>query len=248
LPPGLFGYDATLKNPFRQYDLARARQLLAEAGYTDGIDAKTNIRPKFSFDTAATTAAANLEFEYLARSWRQLGLDVEVNATTYNQFQDKIRRGAYQIFTWGWIADFPDPENFLFLLACQNARAKSGGPNTADFCDEEFDSLYRQMKDMPNNDQRAALIKRMLEIVQRERPWIELYHEEDFTLSHVWLINSKPMGISYPAYKYRDVDPELRARMQAQWNAPVRWPAYVLVLAIVALTLPAIRTYYRERL
>ena len=57
---------------------------------------------------------------------------------------------------------------------------------------------------LPVDDQRAALIKRMLEIVQRERPWIELYHEEDFTLSHVWLINSKPMGISYPAYKYRD--------------------------------------------
>ena len=67
-----------------------------------------------------------------------------------------------------------------------------------------------------------------------ERPWIELYHEEDFTLSHAWLVNSKPMGISYPAYKYRDVDPVLRDRMQARWNAPVRWPAYVLVLAVVA--------------
>jgi oligopeptide transport system substrate-binding protein len=248
LPPGLFGYDETFKNPFRQYDLARARQLLAEADYTDGIDAKSNKRLKLSFDTAATTAAANLEFEYLARAWRQLGLDVEINATTYNQFQDKIRRGAYQIFTWGWIADFPDPENFLFLLGCRNTRSKSGGPNTANFCDEEFESLYRQMKDMPNDEQRAALIKQMLTIVVRERPWIELYHEEDFTLSHAWLINSKPMGISYPAYKYRDVNPELRARMQVQWNAPVRWPAYVLVLAIVALTVPAIRTYYRERL
>ena len=248
LPPGIFGYDADYKNPFRQYDLARARQLLADAGYRNGIDPATNTRLKLSFDTSATTAAANLQFEYLAAAWRQLGLDIEINATTYNQFQDKVRRGAYQIFIWGWIADFPDPENFLFLLECQNARSKSGGPNTANFCNAEYDRLYLGMKDLPNGDQRATLIRRMLAILQVERPWIELYHEEDFVLSHAWLVNSKPMGISYPAYKYKDVRPGLRARLQTEWNAPVRWPLYLVLFAVVALTVPAVRTYYRERL
>jgi oligopeptide transport system substrate-binding protein len=248
LPPGIFGYDADYKNPFRQYDLARARQLLADAGYRNGIDPATNTRLKLSFDTSATTAAANLQFEYLAAAWRQLGLDIEINATTYNQFQDKVRRGAYQIFIWGWIADFPDPENFLFLLECQNARSKSGGPNTANFCNAEYDRLYLGMKDLPNGDQRAALIRRMLAILQVERPWIELYHEEDFVLSHAWLVNSKPMGISYPAYKFKDVRPGLRARLQTEWNAPVRWPLYLVLFAVVALTVPAVRTYYRERL
>ncbi len=248
LPPGIFGYDADYKNPFRQYDLARARQMLADAGYRNGIDPATNTRLKLSFDTSATTAAANLQFEYLAAAWRQLGLDIEINATTYNQFQDKVRRGAYQIFIWGWIADFPDPENFLFLLECQNARSKSGGPNTANFCNAEYDRLYLEMKDLPNGDQRAALIRRMLAVLQVERPWIELYHEEDFVLSQAWLINSKPMGISYPAYKYKDVRPGLRARLQTEWNAPVRWPLYLVLFAVVALTVPAVRTYYRERL
>ena len=248
LPPGIFGYDADYKNPFRQYDLARARQLLADAGYRNGIDPATNTRLKLSFDTSATTAAANLQFEYLAAAWRQLGLDIEINATTYNQFQDKVRRGAYQIFIWGWIADFPDPENFFFLLECQNARSKSGGPNTANFCNAEYDRLYLGMKDLPNGDQRATLIRRMLAILQVERPWIELYHEEDFVLSHAWLVNSKPMGISYPAYKFKDVRPGLRARLQTEWNAPVRWPLYLVLFAVVALTVPAVRTYYRERL
>ena len=248
LPPGLFGYDEHYRNPYRQFSPDAARQLLAQAGYPDGVDAGSGARLKLSFDTSATTAAANLQFEFLAQSWRQLGIDVDINATTYNQFQDKIRHGAYQLFVWGWVADFPDPENFLFLLECDNARVRSGGPNTANFCDPEYDSLYRQMKDLPDNEQRAALIGRMLAILQRERPWIELYHEEDYTLSHGWLINSKPMGISYPAYKYRDVDTAQRARLQQAWNAPVRWPVYVLIVTVLGLTLPAVRTYYRERL
>jgi hypothetical protein len=44
-----------------------------------------------------------------------------------------------------------------------------------------------------------------------------------------------------------DVKPELRARLQADWNVPVRWPLYVALLLIVAVGLPAVRTFYRER-
>jgi len=248
LPPGIFGYDAGYKNPFRQHDVARARQILAESGYKNGIDPATNARLKLSFDTYATTASASLPLEFLAEAWRKIGLDIEINSTTYNQFQDKVRRGAYQIFIWGWGADFPDPENFFFLLECQNARSKSGGPNTADFCDPEFDRLYHEMKYRPNDAQRADVIRRMTAILERERPWIELFHRENYVLSHAWLVNSKPMGISHPAYKYKDVRPEMRARLRAEWNVPVRWPLYLVLILVVAVTVPAVRTYYRERL
>jgi len=43
------------------------------------------------------------------------------------------------------------------------------------------------------------------------------------------------------------VVPELRARLQSEWNVPVRWPLYLALLAIVAVTIPAVRTFYRER-
>ena len=247
LPPGIFGYDPSYKNPFRQPDLARAQKLLTEAGYRNGIDPGTGAPLKLSFDTPNTTAQALLQYQFYVSAWRQLGLDVEINATTYNQFQAKVRRGAYQLYTWGWIADFPDPENFFFLLACANAQSKSGGPNSANFCHPEFDRLYHEMKSLPNDERRAGLIKRMLGLLEQERPWIELFHNEEFTLSHAWVINSKPMGLSYPTYKYMDVNPELRARLQADWNAPLRWPLYVALLLIVAVTIPAVRTFYRER-
>lgn len=248
VPPGIFGYQPDYKNPFRQVDLAKGRELLAEAGYKNGVDPATRQPLKLTFDTGNTTAEALLQYEFFVAGWRQLGLDVRINATTYNQFQQRVRQGAYQIFTWGWIADFPDPENFLFLLECANARSKSQGPNTANFCSDDYDKLYREMKNLPNEAKREQLIGQMTTILERERPWIELHHREDFTLRHAWLANAKPMGISYPVYKYIDVKPNDRARLQAAWNGPVRWPLYVLALAVVALVVPAVRTYYRERL
>jgi ABC-type transport system substrate-binding protein len=248
LPPGIFGYRKDYTNPFRQPDLKRARQLLAEAGYRNGIDPATGQPLKLSFDTGNTTAESLLQYEFLVSGWREIGLDVAINATTYNQFQDRVRRGAYQIFQWGWIADFPDPENFLFLLICDNARSKDNGPNTAGFCDAEFDKLYLEMKASPNNERRAAVIDRMVAILERERPWIELFHNESYALHHAWVVNSKPMGISVPTEKYEDVEPELRARLRAEWNAPVRWPLYLLAALLVAAAVPAVRTYYRERL
>jgi ABC-type transport system substrate-binding protein len=248
VPPGIFGYRKDYKNPFRQPDLARARKLLADAGYKNGIDPQTRAPLKVTFDTGITTSEALLQWEFLASAWRELGLDIEIKATTWNQYQEKLRRGAYQVFFLGWGADYPDPENFFFLLECKNARSKSQGPNTANFCDAEFDGLYGTMKRSPNDERRAAAIRQMEAILERERPWIELFFREAYVLRHAWVVNAKPMGMSYPTYKYRDVKPALRAQMQAGWNAPVRWPLYLLLAAIVALIVPAIRTYYRERL
>src|SRR5690606_10344311 len=118
-------------------------------------------------------------------AWRkQLGLDVGIAATSYNQFQDKVRRGAYQLFMWGWIADYPDPENFLFLLWSEMGQTQSGGPNTANFSDPRFDELFLAARDRPNDAERMAGIVAMRDLLETERPWIELFHPEDYALLH----------------------------------------------------------------
>ena len=142
LPPGLFGYDADYENPFRKTDLDRARRLVAEAGYPDGIDPATGQPLRLTFDTPDTSAQGKLRFQWFANQWRKVGLDVRVEATNYNKFQDKVRNGAYQIFMWGWVADYPDPENFLFLLTSDMARSVNNGPNTANFQNAGFDRLF----------------------------------------------------------------------------------------------------------
>jgi ABC-type transport system substrate-binding protein len=247
LPPGIYGYDPHYRNPFRQVDVERARALMVEAGYPGGIDPSTGKPLRLTFDTADTSAQGLLQYRFFTDAWRQLGIDVKIDATTYNQFQEKVRNGAYQLFMWGWVADYPDPENFLFLLWSEMARSNSGGPNTANFMDPRYDALYLSMKSRPNGPERLAEIREMLAILEEERPWIELLHREDFALYHVWLENVKPFGMSYPTTKYLDIDPALRARLRAEWNQPILWPLWVGLVIGVIVVVPGIVTYLRER-
>ena len=245
LPPGLFGWDAEYRNPYRKVDLERARALLAEAGFPGGIDPATSKPLHLTFDTGDTSARGRLRYQYFVDAWSKLGIDVEIAATNYNQFQDKVRRGAYQMFLWGWVADYPDPENFLFLLWSESARSK-GGPNTANFAHPEFDRLFLEMRDAPDGPERQALIRQLQAIVEHERPWIELFYPESYALVHGWVHNAKPLGMSFSTLKYRDIDVPERTAKRIAWNHPVMWPAYAL-LAVAALVLaPAMRTVARR--
>jgi ABC-type transport system substrate-binding protein len=246
VPPDIFGYDPAYRNPYRIVDLPRAAELLRAAGYANGIDPATSRPLHLTLDVNDTSARAQLMFQFFRDSWKRLGLDVEITATDYNAFQDKMRTGAYQLFWWGWGADYPDPENFLFLLYGPMGRTQSGGPNTANFADPRYDALFVRMRAQENGPERAALITEMRGILERERPWIEIFYPEDYALSHAWVEHAKPAALTLPIEKYLDVDPAERARRRAAWNEPIRWPAYVLLLVAVAFVAPALRRAWRE--
>lgn len=245
LPPDIFGYDPAYRNPFRSIDLPRAAALLAEAGYRNGVDPATGRPLHLTLDANDTSARGHLMFTFFVEAWKRLGLDVEIAATDYNQFQDKVRSGAYQVFWWGWVADYPDPENFLFLLYGPMGRTRSGGPNTANFADPRYDALFVRMRALDNGPERLALIAEMRAVLERERPWIEVFHPEDLALHHGWLDGVKPQALSLPAVKYYDLDPARRERQRAAWNAPVRWPAWALLVALAAFLVPALRRAWR---
>jgi ABC-type transport system substrate-binding protein len=247
IPPGLFGYDPEYRNPYRQPDLERARALLAEAGYPDGIDPETGKPLRLTFDALDPTTARLLEFTFLTQSWGRLGLDVEIVATTYNEFRDKVARGAHQIYLWGWMADYPDPENFLLVLWGPNARSESGGPNASNFANPRFDRLFVEMRDREDDARRLELIREMRGILERERPWIELFHSVQYALIHGWMRNYRLSGLVMPQGKYLDVDADERERLRRQWNRPVTWPAWVLGALAVAVVAPGIVTFLRER-
>ncbi|MGE5638466.1 MAG: ABC transporter substrate-binding protein, partial [Clostridia bacterium] len=126
LAPGIFGYreDKAGINPV-VYDwiegrpvrkgIEAARKLLAEAGYPDGRNAKTGQPLVLYLDTVARGPGDKSAFDWYRRQFEKLGIQLEIRTTDWNRFQEKIRKGATQMFRLGWNADYPDPENFLFL-------------------------------------------------------------------------------------------------------------------------------------
>jgi ABC-type transport system substrate-binding protein len=110
--------------------------------------------------------------DWLSKQFRKLDVQLVVRATDYNRFQDKIRKGNAQLFYWGWNADYPDPENFLFLLYGAQGKVKSQGENAANYENAEYDRLFERMKAMPDGPERQAIIERMLGILQHDAPWV----------------------------------------------------------------------------
>ena len=139
-----------------------------------------------------------------------------------------------QLFYFGWNADYPDPENFLFLLHGAQAKVKHGGENASNYSNPEFDRLFDQMKNMDNGPQRQAVIDRMLEILRHDAPWMWGEHPKDYVLHHSWLHNSKPNKLATNSLKYLRIDAAQREAMRRQWNRPVLWPLTLGGIALAA--------------
>ena len=257
IPPGIFGHVAGAAgiNPYvyevrdgriQRKSIEVARQLLAEAGYPKGRHAKTGEPLVLYFDTMASGPDAKARLDWIKKQLDKLEVQLVVRGTDYNRFQDKIRKGNAQLFEWGWNADYPDPENFLFLLYGPHKKVGTGGENAANYDNPEFNRLFERMKDMDNGPARQAVIDEMLEIVRRDAPWIFAYYPKSFGLTHGWVHNVKPNLMANNTLKYRRVDPELRAERRAQWNAPVLWPIVLMGLAVVVAVAPAVVAWRRH--
>ena len=257
IPPGLFGHVEGVAglNPYvyenrdgqiRRRSIETARKLLAEAGYPNGRHAQTGEPLVLYFDTMASGPDAKSRLDWMKKQLDKLGVQLVVRGTDYNRFQDKILKGNAQLFEWGWNADYPDPENFFFLLYGPNKKVGSGGENAANYDNPEFNRLFEQMKDMENGPERQQVIDAMLEIVRRDAPWIYAYYPKSFGLRHGWVQNVKPNLMANNTLKYRRVDPELRERQREAWNHPVLWPIALMLGALAVVIAPAVIAWRRR--
>lgn len=257
IPPGIFGYrdGQAGMNPYmydwinvqaRRKSLAEAKQLLVEAGYPNGVDAKSGAPLLLHLDITASGPDDKARLDWYRKQLQKINVQLDIRNTDYNRFQDKMLKGDAQIFIWGWNADYPDPENFLFLLYGPNSKVKGQGENAANYDNPEFNKLFDEMKDMANDPARQAVIDRMVEIARHDAPWIWGFHPKGFSLYHAWYKNAKPNLMANNTLKYLRVDAALRAEKQAEWNRPLLWPVGLLVMVLIIGTLPAIAVYKRQ--
>lgn len=257
IPPGIFGYkkgeqgintyiyDWVDGKP-RRKSIEEAKDLLAEASYIDGRDAITGEPLVLYFDTLLTGASSKSILNWYRKQFEKLNIQLVFRATDYNRFQEKVRKGTTQIYNWGWNADYPDPENFLFLLYGPNSKVAYGGENASNYHNEKFDELFVKMKSLSSNLQRQSIIDEMIEIIRKDAPWVWGFHSKSYTLSHSWYGNAKPNMMARNTLKYKTIDPILRDTKRNKWNKPIIFPIIIIAILLLLSMLPAIISY-RQR-
>jgi oligopeptide transport system substrate-binding protein len=225
LPPGIPGHRREFRNPYG-YDLGRAKALLAEAGYPNGRDASGKIL-ELTFDTAATSATERAMAEYEQKQFEQLGIRVRVVENTFARLMEKQDQGAFQIASGsGWMADYPDPENFLFLRYSKNV--PPAGKNESRYKNAEFDALFEQMAAMENGPERERLVHRMTDLLAEDVPAILIFHRSQFGLTQPWAPQVMDNPMLEGGFKYAVLDAPLREAKRREWNAQPRWPLALL--------------------
>ncbi|WP_245395657.1 ABC transporter substrate-binding protein [Anthocerotibacter panamensis] len=232
LPPGMFGYDVGYKNPYRTQDVQKGKQLMREAGYPDGVDPKTGRPLTLELVYQAKGPESQREAQYFIEEFGKLGIKLKVKLVTWSEMQNITKKGNYQITRYGWFADYPDAENFFFLLYSKS----STDLNITRYKNPEFDRLYEKMIVMEDTPERLGLIKRMQDILAEDCPWLFTFYESYYILNQGWTNNVLIHPVAYNLLKYYNVDPALREQKERAWNQP----NYGFVLALAGLLTAAI--------
>lgn len=208
IPPGLGGYRKEFKNPYVKLDLEQAKKLLAEAGYPGGKGL-----PEINIETRNDTVARN-QIEQFAKSMAKIGIRAKVSMNTWPELINKVTKKQHQMYTMAWGADYPDAENFLGLLYCPNQAPGSNGSN---YCNPEFDELFKKSTILQDSPERTAMYEKMNEMVANDMPWIFGFNRTKIFLGQAWLKNYKQIEFEHTQVQYLNVDLEVKKELSKKF-------------------------------
>lgn len=208
VPPGLAGNRKEFKNPYTKYDVEQAKKLLAEAGYPGGKGLPTIV-----VQTRSDTISRQ-QIEFFEKSMEKIGINIDVGMNTWPELVNKVTKKQHQMYAMAWGADYPDAENFLGLLYCPN---QSPGSNGANYCNTEFDALYKTATIMQDSPERTAMYEKLNEMAALDVPWIINFHRTDIYLAQAWLKNYKHMEFNHTQFQYLNVDLEVKKQLSKKF-------------------------------
>lgn len=169
LPAGVEGYDPS---PFEySFNLEKAKRLLKEAGYENGINPKTGKRLVITLGLGRADQDTRESTELLAGFFNRIGVVLEPHYMTWNAFLDAAVKGKEQMYRIGWCADFPDAQNFLQLFYTPNF---TPGPNRMCYSNPEFDDIFRKALFENDAAKRNDLWIKAQKIIKEDCPCIFL--------------------------------------------------------------------------
>lgn len=196
-PPNLEAGSELPSYPY-EHNLARAKALLAEAGFPDGKNL-----PELSFDLRGPGSTNRQLGELIQDDFSKIGVKVKIIANSYPEAIEKQRKSRFQMMLGGWAGDYPDPENFLQNFYGPNA---APGPNSSNYSNKEFDRLYVQIRSQYPSPERRGTLRKMVEILNRDAVVALWYNDVEYIVLQPWLKNFAQNPLYYGKGKFLDIN------------------------------------------
>lgn len=170
IPPTIWGYNDDIED--FAYDPEKARALMAEA-LPDGLSeplsffVPSNPRPYFpNPENIGLAIQSDLE---------KAGIPAQIKTFEWSTYLEKVRQGEHDLAMLGWIADYADPDNFLyFTLSKTNATPPAS--NIAMYKSDELEELLLRGQKEADTAARTAIYRRAQEVVRKDAPWVVVAH------------------------------------------------------------------------
>jgi ABC-type transport system substrate-binding protein len=176
IPPGVPGHREN--GPALPFDPAKAKQLLAEAGFPDGKGfpqlTMTFREQRPDIELAATQVAADLK--------KHLNIDVKLQTMEWRAFLEKYNNHQQVFVHMRWAADYLDPQNFISHML-----ASYGPENKIGYKNDQFDALCRQADSILDMNERIPLYQQAEDIVLDDAVWVPIYFQNDAELQRPWV-------------------------------------------------------------
>lgn len=208
IPPGLAGYRKEFKNPYTKYDVEAAKKLLSEAGFPGGKGL-----PEITIQTRNETIARQ-QIEHFGKCMEKIGIKIKIGTNTWPELVNKVTKKQHQMYTMAWGADYPDAENFLGLVYCPN---KAPGSNGSNYCNADFDELFRRATILQDSPERTSMYEKLNEMAGVDASWIFGFNRAKLYMVHAWIKNFKFMEFNHTQFQYLNVDLEVKKELNKKF-------------------------------
>lgn len=195
-PPSIKGYDISKIKGYG-FDVQKAKHLLAEAGYPDGKDFPP-IKLEINNGGLNNT---NIAMEIEKQLKKNLGITkVEIEIKSLSQKIEDEAYGRADMFRSAWVADYPNPENFLFLFYGKTVPASTDAPsnfNSSRYVNPKFDEFYEKGLKMTNKEEAYKYFAEAEQLLMEDAAVMVLYYGESYILLNASVKNFFSNPISY---------------------------------------------------
>lgn len=199
VPPSMPGYESNKVQGY-DYDVLKAREYLAQAGYPGGKGFPT-VTLQLNSGGGRNTLIAEAVQTMLIEN---LGVDCKLKIVEFAKHLDAIDHGKTEFYRLGWVADYPDPESFLSLFYGKVVPESFDEPspqNGSRYRSAAFDALFEKARSTPDRNARNALFREAEQIAMNDAPLLLTFYDEDYRLVQPYVTGLRNNAMDKRSYK-----------------------------------------------